>query len=151
MVCPRVAIGRNGTPCSCPGLRSKVSVWLGPPFIHNKMHERFDAAGCVIAAANEPNHPAKCDAATVPPAHLSQSRRSSVRTRFIVFKFAMVAAISMIPGKFGGVEQHPKDIPPARRLAGSTFASSTLAKSAAAEELLDRLLLVVGRQTTERR
>src|SRR5947209_6179402 len=33
-----VLMARYGPPCGVPGLRSKVSLWLGPPSIHSTMH-----------------------------------------------------------------------------------------------------------------
>ncbi len=35
-----VSISRKGPPLAWPGLRSKVSIWLGPPFIQSRMHDR---------------------------------------------------------------------------------------------------------------
>ena len=36
-----VAISLKLPPFSCPGFRSKVSIWLGPPFIHSNMQARL--------------------------------------------------------------------------------------------------------------
>src|SRR5262245_43562789 len=44
-----VAISLTGPPLACPGLRSNVSMWLGPPDIHRRMHA-FLRAGCAAAA-----------------------------------------------------------------------------------------------------
>jgi hypothetical protein len=54
-----VAISLKGPPLACPGFKSKVSVWLGPPFIHSKMHDLpcLAAALPAAAAANRGNQP----------------------------------------------------------------------------------------------
>src|SRR5258708_18480574 len=50
-----VSISVYGPPFLWPGLRSKVSIWLGPPGIQRRMHER---CFCVPAAlANEEIQP----------------------------------------------------------------------------------------------
>src|SRR3954464_10050228 len=50
-----VAISLYGPPLTWPGLRSNVSIWLGPPFIHSKMQERrrcgLVAVSCAIASS----------------------------------------------------------------------------------------------------
>jgi hypothetical protein len=47
-----VGISRKGPPLAWPGLRSKVSVWLGPPLIHSRMHDRRRCGLAVASAAN---------------------------------------------------------------------------------------------------
>ena len=43
-----VSISLNGPPLAWPGLRSKVSIWLGPPFIHSRMHDRLRCGFCAV-------------------------------------------------------------------------------------------------------
>src|SRR5262245_693689 len=45
-----VSISLTGPPFLWPGLRSKVSICEGPPFIHKRM-QAFLRAGCAAAAA----------------------------------------------------------------------------------------------------
>src|SRR5450432_1955805 len=45
-----VAISLMVPPLAWPGLRSNVSIWLGPPFIHNRMQARLRSAGAVSLA-----------------------------------------------------------------------------------------------------
>src|ERR1700676_4888661 len=45
-----VGIGLYSPPSAVPGLRSKVSLWLGPPSIHRRMH---DLCFALVAAARE--------------------------------------------------------------------------------------------------
>ena len=52
-----VAISLKGPPLAWPGLRSKVSIWLGPPFIHSRMHERLRCGSSAAAAASRPSQP----------------------------------------------------------------------------------------------
>jgi hypothetical protein len=49
-----VSIAWNGPPCACPGLGSNVSVWLGPPVIHRRMHDfrRFGSAAAEAASVS---------------------------------------------------------------------------------------------------
>src|SRR4051794_8614093 len=47
----RVSIALNGPPFAWPGLRSNVSIWLGPPAIHSRMHERLRCGGLAEARA----------------------------------------------------------------------------------------------------
>src|SRR5438445_13221437 len=70
-----VAISLKGPPLACPGLRSKVSIWLGPPFIHSRMHARL-RSGCAAAALARFSIQPETDEATTPAADsFSQSRR----------------------------------------------------------------------------
>jgi hypothetical protein len=47
-----------------PGLRSKVSIWLGPPFIHNRMHERRRRGSDAAPAASASSQPDRDQPAT---------------------------------------------------------------------------------------
>jgi hypothetical protein len=52
-----VAISLKGPPLVCPGFRSKVSIWLGPPFIHSKMHDRRRCGWAAASAARVSSQP----------------------------------------------------------------------------------------------
>ena len=52
-----VSIALNGPPCEWPGLGSKVSVWLGPPVIHKRMHDFRRFGSDAAEAASVPNQP----------------------------------------------------------------------------------------------
>jgi hypothetical protein len=52
-----------------------VSVWLGPPFIHNSKHERVGRDSLSFASAKRPSQPEADAPATAPPAAASQPRR----------------------------------------------------------------------------
>src|SRR5437016_617058 len=45
-----VSISLNGPPVGWPGLRSKVSIWLGPPVIQRKMTDRARGGALPVAA-----------------------------------------------------------------------------------------------------
>ena len=51
-----VSIALNGPPLAWPGLRSKVSIWLGPPVIQSRMHDfrRFGIVGRVGGQGLDP-------------------------------------------------------------------------------------------------
>ncbi len=70
-----VWISRNGPPFFVPGLRSKVSIWLGPPFIHRRMHERLRCGSSAARAASVPSQPDRGTLTTPAADSLSQSRR----------------------------------------------------------------------------
>src|SRR5262245_61002800 len=70
-----VSIALYGPPFSCPGLRSKVSIWLGPPDIHSRMHERRRSLLAATSSANAGSQ-RDIDTPKAPQAEsLSQSRR----------------------------------------------------------------------------
>jgi hypothetical protein len=52
-----VAISLNGPPLACPGFKSNVSVWLGPPFIQSRMHDRRRCAWTAGVAASTSSQP----------------------------------------------------------------------------------------------
>ena len=52
-----VSISLNGPPLAWPGLRSKVSIWLGPPVIHSRMHERLRCGLAAVSAARASSQP----------------------------------------------------------------------------------------------
>jgi hypothetical protein len=53
-----VSISLNGPPFLWPGLRSQVSVWLGPPDIHRTMHARGGLAPAAAASRGSHGHAA---------------------------------------------------------------------------------------------
>src|SRR5262245_44455537 len=73
-----VAIGLNGPPLACPGLRSKVSSCEGPPLIHSRMHERLRWGSGAAASASRPNQPDRDTPAKPRLQSRSQSRRLGV-------------------------------------------------------------------------
>src|SRR5262249_32154020 len=70
-----VAISLNGPPLAWPGFKSKVSIWLGPPFIHNRITERLRCGSGAAASARRSNHPDTQPARAPVAATFSQSRR----------------------------------------------------------------------------
>src|SRR5262245_10090848 len=52
-----VAISLVPPPFLWSVLTSKVSYWLGPPAIHNRMHERLRCGMGAAASARRPNQP----------------------------------------------------------------------------------------------
>src|SRR5438132_7066008 len=73
-----VWISLKGPPLTCPGFRSKVSIWLGPPVIHRRMQalRRFGCAAAAFARAS--NHPETQQPAAPADVKRSQSRREIV-------------------------------------------------------------------------
>src|SRR5260221_2652737 len=67
-----VAISLNGPPLAWPGLRSQVSIWLGPPFIHSRMQARLRAGSLAVSAASQPD-------SDTPAALAAASRKKSRR------------------------------------------------------------------------
>ena len=52
-----VWISRKGPPLAEPGLRSKVSIWLGPPSIHKRTHDRLRRGSVARSAASAGSQP----------------------------------------------------------------------------------------------
>jgi len=52
-----VWISLKGPPLACPGLRSKVSIWLGPPFIHSRIQARLRSGLAAAALASCSSQP----------------------------------------------------------------------------------------------
>src|SRR5260370_750468 len=68
---------RKGPPFLWPGLRSKVSVWLGPPLIHRRMQLRLRSLLLATSAASVSSQP-DIEAPTAPAeASFNQSRRDN--------------------------------------------------------------------------
>ncbi len=84
-----VSIGLNVPPLAWPGFMSKVSIWLGPPLIHSKMHARFRAGSAAALAASDSIQPEAENAEKPAAASFIQSRletlepRSSALVRFM--------------------------------------------------------------------
>src|SRR5262249_51045134 len=72
----RVAIGRKGPALAWPVLRSNVSSWDGPPFIHRRMHDFLGRPGAAAAAwASSSNQPETQGPRAPAAESFSQSRR----------------------------------------------------------------------------
>src|SRR5579875_1352379 len=70
-----VAISLKGPPLAWPGFKSKVSIWLGPPFIHKRMQARLRSGLAAAAAARFSSQP-DIEAPSTPAADKrSHSRR----------------------------------------------------------------------------
>ena len=72
-----VVIGLNSPASLVPGLRSKVSLWLGPPSIHSRMQDLCltpDAAARAASTLSQPDIAA-------PPTPAADSFRKSRRDR----------------------------------------------------------------------
>src|SRR5262245_56273013 len=85
-----VAISLNGPPLACPGLRSKVSIWLGPPFIHKRMHARLRCGSFAAASAMRSSQP-DIEKPTHPAA---VSRSRSRRDRAFADRLVVISDIS---------------------------------------------------------
>src|SRR4051812_26135213 len=83
----RVRMALNGPAAAGPGLGSKVSTWLGPPFIQSTMHAVALAAEGGAApsasAARGSSHEA-ASAPKRPPPRVPRKRRRSLSSRFMV-------------------------------------------------------------------
>src|SRR5207237_10673387 len=78
-----VAISRNGPPLAWPGFKSKVSIWLGPPFIHSRMHDRRRWALAAASAAKASSQPDIEEPSAPAVDTLSHSRRDRDGVRVI--------------------------------------------------------------------
>src|SRR5205809_3734341 len=80
-----VSISLNGPPLAWPGLRSNVSIWLGPPFIHSRMHDRLRCGSFAAAPAMRSSQP-DIEKPTNPAAvYRSRSRLDIFDFRFSIF------------------------------------------------------------------
>src|ERR1043166_2576804 len=70
-----VSIGWNGPPLACPGFRSNVSSWLGPPLIHKRMHERLRCGLLAACSASPSSQPDVEEPTTPAAASFSHARR----------------------------------------------------------------------------
>src|SRR5215510_7683882 len=73
----RLWIGRNSPPVGRPGLRSKVSIWLAPPFIHSRMQRlpRFFASAAIVWELTSPPQLGSATPPVVASAPLRNARR----------------------------------------------------------------------------
>src|SRR5262249_20657825 len=134
-----VSIGWNGPPWGCPGLRSKVSIWLGPPLIHSRMQERLRCGLPAVASASAPSQPDVQVPSTPAAASRSQSRRERRLARADecerIIGESPGTPESVVENELGTVEQHPKHVREClRRVAGR----------AAGLHVLDEPLALIG-------
>src|SRR5262245_16407011 len=108
----RVAIELNGPPFSWPGFMSNVSVWLGPPFIHSRMQDRFGFPDRALAAASRPNQPHDRPSDATAEADMNERRETVVMKfwRSICRSLGDSATRSIVPTEFSRVQQHPKNV-----------------------------------------
>ena len=72
----------EGPPLAWPGLRSKVSIWLGPPFIHRRMHGVLALSGSLAVSAASASSQPDIEAPSTPAvASFIQSRRDNIDCR----------------------------------------------------------------------
>src|SRR5438105_3412549 len=70
-----VAIGLNSPASLVPGFMSKVSLWLGPPSIHKRMHDLVFARASAARAASGASQPDSDGASTPSDDRRRKSRR----------------------------------------------------------------------------
>src|SRR5690242_941655 len=92
----RVVIALKGPPPLDPGLGSKRSRWLGPPFIQSTMHAF--GVGLPAEASRCPSHSAVSAAARPPARVLRKSRRIGV------------IVSSVVERELARVEERPEEI-----------------------------------------
>src|SRR5579883_171229 len=99
-----VAISLKGPPFLCPGLRSNVSIWLGPPFIHKRMHERFRSGLPATALAKFSSQP-DMEAPRTPAAdNRNHSRRDNCKSKRDMGKLlGMASGVALAPREFAGL------------------------------------------------
>src|SRR4051812_29133359 len=93
-----VLIGLKGPPLSVPGLRSKVSLWLGPPSIHKRMQDLVFLFWAAAPWARTLNQPDSDRPLTPAAASFRASRRVSPLSELA---FSMDRE-SLFGGVFGG-------------------------------------------------
>src|SRR6202012_1734594 len=96
-----VAVSLYGPPFLWPGLRSQVSVWLGPPDIHRTMHALVGFFSA--AAARRGSH----GQAAAPNALATLIR---TRSRRLNSRAVMGPSPLGTEDEFGTVEQRPEDV-----------------------------------------
>src|SRR5262249_8919111 len=88
-----VSISLKMPPLSVPGLRSNVSIWLGPPFIHRRMHERLRFGFFAASSAKAGSHPDSEPPRTPAAANLRYSRRErEIAIVDLLDQFSLLAA-----------------------------------------------------------
>src|SRR5215471_15138302 len=71
-----VLISLKGPPLACPGFKSNVSIWLGPPFIHNRMQARLGVLPALAVSAAKARSQPDIENPTQPAVETrNQSRR----------------------------------------------------------------------------
>ena len=88
-----VAMGLKGPPLAWPGLRSKVSSWLGPPLIHSRIQERLRWGWSAVSAARVSSQPDIEEPTTPAVDSRSQSRRDRDEIR-VMDKSSWVSGLS---------------------------------------------------------
>src|SRR5579859_3232936 len=78
-----VAIGLNSPPSLVPGFKSNVSLWLGPPSIHRRMHDLCLAPELAARLANTLSQPDNDTAETPAAVSFSRSRRDRLLMGFL--------------------------------------------------------------------
>src|SRR6516165_3715130 len=91
-----VAIGLYGPLLACPGLGSKVSVWLGPPDIQSRMHDLRRLGFPAVSAARASIQP-EAEAPTAPKAAMRIIWRR-VSSETWLFE-RLIATLPLAPGK----------------------------------------------------
>src|SRR5437763_80678 len=99
-----VAVSLKGPPLEWPGFRSKVSIWLGPPFIHSRMHERRRWGFAAVSAARASSQPDVEQPSTPAVDSRSHSRRLKDGRRDID------GLRLVVQEEFAAVEQRPEHI-----------------------------------------
>src|SRR5690242_13380958 len=97
-----VSISLNVEPLAWPGFKSNVSIWLGPPLIHSRMHER-ERAGCVSAPRARASNQPDIDPAITP---VDESFIHSRRERWGV----NMVGFLVIHDEFRAVQQRPEHV-----------------------------------------
>src|SRR5262245_53792019 len=104
-----VWISLNGPPLACPGLRSKVSIWLGPPAIHSRMHDRLRRGSFAAVEARALNQPESEPPASAAEVACSQARREQCRSAFAAMSVPCRRALVVVQ-ELRTVEQRPEDV-----------------------------------------
>src|SRR5262245_20159173 len=105
-----VLISWNGPPFSRPGLRSKVSICEGPPFIHKRMHERLRFRSFAVPSARAFSQPDIEKPITPAADSVSHSRRE--RGGIAIGESPRL----VVHFELRAVEQHPEDVGEGGRL-----------------------------------
>src|SRR5262245_51208006 len=108
-----VEIGLNSPAPSAPGFMSKVSLWLGPPSIHRRMHDLVFVLVSAARAASGASQP-DSDGASTPS---DDRRRKSRREKEFNMGISNVFLPSPLRGEVGGGvfgAKNPSPQPPPR-------------------------------------
>ncbi len=88
----RVLMARNGPPVERPGFGSNVSMWLGPPLSHKRMHALALGEGPGAASAGRD---AKARATSAPKNALAPERRSARRSKAFFSVGCVIGTLSV--------------------------------------------------------